>query len=239
MISVIIPIYNAMPYLYQCLESVRTQTYSDLEIIMIDDCSTDRSAELAAQFCEKDNRFRLLRHTTNKGQSAARNRGLAEAKGEWISFIDADDYIEPDFYSLMADSATADVVQGGYKRFTNDGNVIKTYIPRTPFKLTSMCLRLIKRGFIERNSLTFPEGQIYEDVLFSADMWLAQPTYQIVKYAGYNYRQNPASTTSATRNTNLLFKQMNSKRRNATTVFLFLLISYTILRLRMHFLLKR
>ena len=94
MVSIIVPIYNTERYLNKCLESIRTQTYSDIEVIMIDDGSTDSSKNIANSYVKRDDRFRLLAQE-NAGVSAARNHGLDVAQGEYILFVDSDDWLEP------------------------------------------------------------------------------------------------------------------------------------------------
>ena len=101
MISVIIPVYNAEPYLPHCLDSVLGSTYSDFELLLINDGSTDRSLEICTEYARRDSRVRLFSQE-NQGVSAARNLGLEECAGEWIVFVDADDVISPDFLSLVA-----------------------------------------------------------------------------------------------------------------------------------------
>ena len=93
MVSIIIPIYNTEKYLEKCLESIRIQTYSDIEVIMIDDGSTDKSKNIANHYTKKDNRFKLYSQP-NAGVSVARNVGLDKSRGEYILFVDADDWIE-------------------------------------------------------------------------------------------------------------------------------------------------
>lgn len=100
MISVIIPVYNTKQYLQSCLDSILVQTYADLEILFIDDGSTDGSAELLDAFAEGDSRIRVI-HQENGGVCAARNRGIQEARGDYLSFIDSDDTLEPDMYQTL------------------------------------------------------------------------------------------------------------------------------------------
>lgn len=104
-ISVIVPVYNGGEYLRTCLESLHNQTFEDIEVIIINDGSTDNSAETIAGFCARDSRFIAITQD-NAGVSAARNRGLDEARGEWISFIDCDDWIEPNTYTELIELAT-------------------------------------------------------------------------------------------------------------------------------------
>lgn len=116
LVSVIVPIFNVEAWLPRCLDSILTQTYRNLEIILVDDGSPDRSGEICDQYGEKDSRIRVI-HQQNRGASAARNRGLDAATGVWISFIDSDDWIETDFYETLlhaARSYNADVVCCGF-----------------------------------------------------------------------------------------------------------------------------
>lgn len=114
-ISVIIPVYNVEAYLRRCVESLLQQTYSNLEIILVDDGSPDRSGEICDEYGYQDSRIKVI-HQANRGVSAARNSGLCAATGDWIGFIDGDDWIEPDMYEYMLDMARkhgADMVQCG------------------------------------------------------------------------------------------------------------------------------
>ena len=97
-ISVIVPIYNAEKYLAKCIESLIHQSHTALQIILINDGSTDQSWTIAEQYAQQDSRIQVYAHPTNQGQSAARNLGLLHASGEFISFVDADDYVDTDFY---------------------------------------------------------------------------------------------------------------------------------------------
>ncbi len=115
MISVIVPVYNVEPYLAGCLDSILSQTYRDLEILLIDDGSTDRGGTICDEYAAKDPRIRVF-HTENRGLSAARNRGLDEAKGEYVGFVDSDDRIDPDMFEYLLEAAErtgADVTECG------------------------------------------------------------------------------------------------------------------------------
>lgn len=121
-ISVIIPVYNVAPFLPQCLDSLRAQTYADLECILIDDGSTDASGAICDAYARQDSRFVVL-HQKNGGVSAARNAGLAAATGEWIGFVDSDDWAEPALYQVLADtlqSTGADIAMAGYYEYYPD-----------------------------------------------------------------------------------------------------------------------
>ena len=99
-ISIIIPVYNVEKYLHECLDSIINQTFKDLEIICVDDGSTDKSSEILEEYEQKDKRFTVISQP-NKGVSAARNRGMQQAKGKYIMFVDSDDYVHPRFYELL------------------------------------------------------------------------------------------------------------------------------------------
>ena len=104
LISVIVPVYNIeSEYLERCIRSICNQTYENLDIILVDDGSTDGSGEICDKFAVEDSRIRVF-HKENGGSSSARNLGIKEAKGEFLGFIDSDDYIEPDMYELLADA---------------------------------------------------------------------------------------------------------------------------------------
>lgn len=126
-ISVIIPIYNAGRYLRQCLESIAGQTFRDFEVIMVNDGSTDDSAGICKDFCQRDARF-LYINKENGGVSSARNRGLKEAKGEFVSFIDADDELFPSsletLVGLMEGQAAVSIAMGTYHETSENGDVL-------------------------------------------------------------------------------------------------------------------
>ena len=123
-ISVIVPVYNCEPYLPACLDSILNQTYSDLEIIVVDDGSTDGSPAICDAYTQKDARIRVI-HQENQGVSVARNTGLDIASGEFIAFVDSDDTLEPDMYQLLMELAQthqADIAHCGYKKVRLDGS---------------------------------------------------------------------------------------------------------------------
>ncbi|KGP76772.1 hypothetical protein JT05_02885, partial [Desulfosporosinus sp. Tol-M] len=122
-ISIILPVYNVAPYLRECLDSIQEQTYKDFETILIDDGSTDGSGQICDWYDSKYKRFKVI-HKSNGGVSSARNMGLDMAQGEYIGFIDPDDFISPDFYELLLDtleSSGSDISISGMKVINQDG----------------------------------------------------------------------------------------------------------------------
>ena len=104
LISVIIPVYNVVDLLPKCVDSIRRQTYRNLEIILVDDGSTDNSGALAEKMALEDKRIRVF-HKENGGSSSARNLGISKAQGDYIGFVDSDDYIEPEMYEKLLATA--------------------------------------------------------------------------------------------------------------------------------------
>lgn len=231
MISIIVPIYNAANYLPACIESLLNQTEQDLQIILVDDGSTDNSLVIAQNYADKDKRIMVLTQA-HAGQSAARNNGLRHAQGEYIAFVDADDTIEPDWCKQHLHAITnVDYVQSGYQR----GN--RNFLPLHRYQFTSPCMRLYRRHAIE--DLLFTEGMIYEDVIWSVDLWLRNASCKMINYAGYLYTQNPHSTTSKPHREaqrNVLCKLIS--RQKGATIKGKLITTYTIVRLRLYFLFR-
>lgn len=229
MISFIIPIYNAEPYLVRCIQSVLKQTTSEpLQVILVDDGSTDNSLAIAQEAAREEKRIVVLRQP-HAGQSAARNLGLKYAKGEYIAFVDADDAIEQDWCEKhIAAIKGVDYVQSGYTR----NGVQKT--PSSIHQFTSPCMRLYRREAIAQ--MRFPEGMIYEDVLWSVDLWLSGATCRIIRYDGYHYTANPESTTahSHPEAQKRVLQALRAKRKGASMRGKFI-IAYTICRLKLHF----
>ena len=128
MISVIIPVYNTQRYLAKCIESVICQTYKDLDIIIVDDGSTDLSGEICDEYKKKDPRIRVF-HTQNASLSAARNTGIENVpeESEWIAFVDSDDYIEKDMYErLLKGNSDSDIVECGLIKEYNGKSEIES-----------------------------------------------------------------------------------------------------------------
>lgn len=176
-ISVIVPVYLVERYLPECIESIMNQTYQNLEIILIDDGSTDNCGKICDEYARRDKRIRVL-HTINGGLSAARNFGIAKAKGEYLGFVDGDDWIDTNMYALLvsiAEENQADVVSCGFyndyvkkiviaplidKRFDNSFDASKALlygdISNTVWN------KIFRRSCF--SSIRFPEGHVFEDI---------------------------------------------------------------------------
>lgn len=132
-ISIIVPVYNVETYIEKCLQSICRQSYNNIEIIVVDDCSTDKSVAVCERYAAKDNRIRVLHSEKNQGVSAARNRGMEYANGDYYMFVDSDDWIEPELCEnavrCMQENQRVDTVHWGYKCVAENGNVESEVTP--------------------------------------------------------------------------------------------------------------
>ncbi len=205
LISVIIPIYNVEKYVETCVNSVIGQTYSNLEIILVDDGSTDHSFDICEKLSKTDNRIRAF-YKTNGGLSDARNYGIAHASGAFLAFVDGDDWIHPQMLEILRKQLTDDAKVSMCLYETNEqlftkgsikisSNVIHKYtglqaLEKRNASLTSACTKLYRKEIFE--TLRFPEGKLHEDefvldeVLLNCEhlIWINLPLYYYIKRDG-------------------------------------------------------
>lgn len=212
MVSIIIPAYNSESFLEKCVISVCNQTYSDLEIILVDDGSKDRSPLICDELAAKDKRIRVI-HKENGGVSSARNMGLNIAQGEYIMFVDSDDWIAPGFIAsfFIAGANQADIVIGGYTELYKGGETVHTHktevLEKAKFgqqfemlyseNLTNAPFsKLYKRSVI--GSKCFDAGvALGEDFLFNLKVFRSCTRFMMVEAADYFY--NCLNENSATK----------------------------------------
>ena len=218
-----------------CIESLLAQTVRDIEIVLVDDGSTDGSTVIARDYAQRDERVRLIEQQ-HAGQSVARNIGLQQAKGDFIAFVDADDRLDADWCQRHLKAIEGvDYLQSGYQRIDSKGNMLNQKLPRFRCQFTSPCMRLYRREALE--GLSFAAGYIYEDVLFSSDLWLSGARCRIIPYTGYRYTLNPHSTTSRPHPEarKRVLRALRNKTKGATLKGKTILW-YTIIRLTLYFL---
>lgn len=175
-ISVIVPVYEVEAYLERCVDSLLSQSMRNIEIILIDDGSPDACGEICDRYAAHDPRVRVI-HQENAGLSAARNAGLELARGEWIMFVDSDDWVEPDFCRLPYEAALAHgadlVIFGNIKHRKND-NILKKHIEEGALGREESVAYVVKKNITVWNKLyhrslfheiRFPEGYVHEDVV--------------------------------------------------------------------------
>lgn len=199
-VSVIVPVYNTDKYVKDCLQSIKNQTYKNIEVFVIDDGSLDNSGLIASKFCEENDNF-FYHRKENGGTSSARNLGLSLATGEYISFIDGDDTIEETFIEeLVSNIKENDVfcgLTGIYK--VVDGVKHEYYTKKESlgiFKTASCCLKLFQRKYIDELNLKFENSSMGEDSEFTAKLLIYNNNYSVVdnKYL-YNYYMREDSAT--------------------------------------------
>lgn len=214
LLSVIVPVYNIEDCLERCVNSIRSQTERNLEILLVDDGSTDGSGALCDRLAKEDRRIRVF-HKENGGSSSARNLGIERARGEWLGFVDSDDWIDPEMYALLLQEAAgrgADIAQASRDEIDEDGNrrpdvcappEAVTFCPAEDFLRElllhrgdcSFCTKLVRRSLFDGKR--FPEGRLNEDFRLLVEMLsegagvciLPQQMYHVFYRLGSNTRK--------------------------------------------------
>lgn len=215
-VSVIVPVYNVEKYIARCVDSILAQTFTDFELILVDDGSSDCSGELCDRYSLEDNRITVV-HTKNKGVSAARNKGIELSRGDWVTFIDSDDYVLPEYLrSLYLNSKKyrSDFVMTGIIRIFEDNShpqEIREWPEMVVDKANIECLysgnvlqyqkgpviKLFKRVIINKYGLCFDEKLSRgEDALFVYSYLLHCETISVAMGANYVYCLRPGSLMS-------------------------------------------
>lgn len=208
-ISVIVPVYNVEKYLHQCIDSILAQTFSDFELILVDDGSTDNSGTICDEYATRDSRIKVL-HQQNSGQATARNVGIdwtfKNSNSEYICFIDSDDWVSLDYLEKLYDVAIdsgLDLVQCMYQEteyYTQENTIkqveYKIISPKTQYLEyynVSACCKLYRKGIF--NNIRFPEGKIYEDVSLLYKIIFFQKQIALIDEKLYYYYKRMNSTT--------------------------------------------
>ncbi len=204
-VSVIIPVYNSEKYIAKCLDSVIKQTYQAHEIIVINDGSKDKSQEIIDKYVEKHPNLIKAIKQENKGVSKTRNEAIKKAEGDYVMFIDNDDFIDKDYIETFAKEAKSgdyDVVLGGYRRPNEEGKVVKQLqLPQeewAKFMIFAPWARIYKKQYLIENDITFLTVNIGEDVYFNMQAMLLSDKIKIIDYIGYNWYFNSASVSNTT-----------------------------------------
>lgn len=210
-LSVIVPVYNVEKYLPQCLDSLIHQTLKEIEIILVNDGSTDNSEAICQDYAEKDNRI-IVYSKTNGGLSDARNYGLQHASSKIVGFVDSDDYIDLDMFQVLLelkDKTNSEIVVGGVKMATNDGEVYMVREVETEVALNrhdameellkskritnSVCNKIFDILLFEQ--IEFPVGKLYEDEYVTYKLFDRAETIAMTNQVFYYYRSSPNSIT--------------------------------------------
>ncbi|MCM1258220.1 MAG: glycosyltransferase [Roseburia sp.] len=209
-ISVIMPAYNVEPYIGRCLKSLEAQGLKDFEVIIVNDGSTDGTEKIILNYMSDSSLDIKYIYQKNAGQGYARNEGLGQAEGEYIAFIDSDDYVDSDYLQELlacAEKNEADMVSCGYRVIDEQGRVASE-CDVSPFARESgygrpgifvVWSRFFRREFLAENQIFFPEGKIYEDVPFTIDAKYRAKNVRSISYIGYNYCKHTNSTMTKAR----------------------------------------
>ena len=207
MISIIVPVYNVETYLEECLDSIQNQSYTDLEVILVNDGSTDDSQAICEHYCQTDKRFRLM-NQTNQGLSAARNKGVEISTGEYIVFVDSDDVIKINYLEKLMQYMTEDVdiveciftvkkmefldenIETTTIIFEGDSNEAVKFFPNHTLNVNAVT-KLYRREIVE--AVPYIDGVIFEDVYCGIGMLKYIRKIIKIDYKGYYYRQRQAS----------------------------------------------
>lgn len=209
-ISIIVPVYNVKDYLEQCIKSLLHQSYKAYEIILVDDGSTDGSSDICDNWAVHPN-IRVI-HQDNRGLSAARNVGIQNAHGEYILFVDSDDYISEDILAVLQkyiNSESPDVVMLRANKVYRNGSIsevdeimdrsriknraredVLAYLATLSKFPGSACTKMINRVFLQKHDLYFPPNKSYEDLYWSFRLFLCADTFDYCSKDYYYYRQN-------------------------------------------------
>ena len=238
LISIIVPVYNSEKYLKKCLNSIMNQTYKQLEIIIINDGSTDNCLNIIQELQKIDSRIILI-DKKNNGVSSARNDGIKKATGKYIMFIDSDDWIETDYIETMynyAESKKLDVCRTGFTidrndepceevSYINDSNINidlkktkEIFIDTTLFH--SACVQLIKRNCVLDNNIYFDEDILYEeDLIFNIKLYKVINKLDYINCCKYHYTANEKSATRNIDNIERIISSIIKSNNKMITLF--------------------
>lgn len=223
-VSVIVPVYNVEKYIAQCLDSLISQTFSDIEILCVDDCGTDKSMRIVEQYAKKDSRIRILHHSSNQGIAASRNTALSQAKAPYIMCCDSDDYYEPTMceklYRAITEHPVEMAVCGTQVHYEVDldrkkedneyfhiafQGVVKINDQILSKIDVSSCNKIYKKDIFLKHKIAYPVGLKYEDayVFWTYICW-THSIYCIPEKL-YNYRRRIGSTMNQTFQANTPF----------------------------------
>ena len=203
-VSVLLPVYNAGMYLEPCLDSVFFQTYENIELVAIDDGSTDGSADVLDRYAATYGDRMVVVHQQNSGVSATRNRAMGLASGEYLMFLDNDDFLDADCVQTFVEALEGeelDIVLGGYRRPDDSGRIRLEVVLRpedewAPYYVVAAWAKLIRASFARESHLEFLKTNIGEDAFFSLPAVSSAKAMRVISYCGYNWRYNEASVSN-------------------------------------------
>ena len=226
-VSVIVPVYNSEDYIGRCIDSILEQTYSDFELILINDGSCDKSLSILKKYAKKDKRVRVV-DQKNMGVANTRNKGIEMAHGEYIALVDNDDYLEKTYLEeFVSQAADYDVIVGGYKRVSEDKTLFIKKISKTvwsKYENVAPWAKIIKKSFLLDNDIKFFSYSIGEDIIFNMDLYTLTDKIKILDNCSYNWFFNTKSVSNTKQKVFnddilILFDKMKEYDRNEETKY--------------------
>ncbi len=221
-LSIIIPVYNAAKYLSQCIDSVLAQTFTDFELILVNDGSTDESEKICLSYKEQDSRIKYI-YKENGGAASARKTGLEYAEGEYIGWVDSDDWIEPEMFQVLYENAVVNKTDisacGVVQEYADRKNLLvpdmNDYSKSIDLLLFSYCNKIIKKELFHTAEIAFPIGiSEYEDVAVTFKLLCNTRNICFVPAAFYHYRMSNISVTHSLKAEQLLQNRLSVTENN-------------------------
>lgn len=198
-ISVIIPAYNAEEYIGKCLDSVLAQDFNDFEVLVINDGSIDDTGKILNKYAKKDKRIKYFEQN-NMGVARTRNKAIGLARGEFITFIDNDDYIDKDYLDVLLPRNNEEIVISGFRRPDKNGKIVKAVkLANTDwsrFVVPTPWAKVYRKDFILKNKIKFLDNNIGEDIFFNLTAMLKAKKIKTLDYVGYNWFYNDESISN-------------------------------------------
>lgn len=204
-VTLIVPVYNSEKYIARCLESILNQTYTDFEILVVNDGSKDKSQEIIDEYKNKFPEKIIAIEQENKGVSITRNESIKRANGEYIMFVDNDDYLDTNYIETFVkaiENGDYDAVIGGFRRPNENGKIIKTLQLQdeewSKFMVVAAWAKIYKKKYLIENNIEFLNVNIGEDIYFNLKAMLMSQKIKIIDYIGYNWYFNTKSVSNTT-----------------------------------------
>lgn len=221
-ISIVMPVYNVEKYIEKSIQSVLAQTFTDFELLLVDDCSPDESGKICDAFAKMDKRIKVVHLPQNGGVANARNTVMIPACGEYLCFLDSDDYFDSDMLEVLADSVKKNpaqaVVFGLIEEYYNDKGMLKSTktvscdekiirnkqkLREEILKLEAMdlygypCNKMYNVAYLKETKAVFPRMRFNEDIIFNIDYFMNAESCNLLSFAPYHYVKHTGSTTGS------------------------------------------
>ena len=204
-VTLIVPVYNSEDYIGRCLDSILNQTYQNFEILVVNDGSKDNSQKIINEYKEKYPNKIIAIEQPNKGVAITRNESVKRANGDYIMFVDNDDYLDKDYIETFvktAEDGDYDAVLGGYRRPNEDGKILKTMQLQdeewSKFMIMAPWAKIYRKQYLIENHIEFLSVNLGEDIYFNLKAMLVSGKIKIIPYIGYNWFFNTKSVSNTT-----------------------------------------